>query len=94
MTAVETGQEVEAHPLGFGCLACKAGVWTIAVAIVALGAAGVAAVTPEAEVVILLARFAGLDAKAVASFVAGLAHVIGESVDAVATAICRWLHAC
>jgi len=90
----EAGEAAPAVLGGFGCWACKAGVWTIAAAIVALGVAGVAAVTPEAEVVVLLARFAGLDARAVAGFISGLAPKVRDGVNAVATAICRWIGSC
>ena len=94
LAQLASGQAADepAAALGFGCFACKAGVWVIAGAIVALGAAGVAAISPEADVVILLARFAGADARAVAGFVSGLGSIIQNGVNAVA--ICRWTGAC
>jgi hypothetical protein len=73
-TAVARGKAADAAaaPLGFGCWACKAGVWAIAGAVMALGVAGVAAISPEADVVVLPGRFAGLGARAVAGFISGL----------------------
>jgi hypothetical protein len=96
-SAVAQGQAAEANAValsGIGCLVCKAGVFGIAGAIVALGVAGLASITPETEVVLLLARFAGLDARAVAGFISGLGPKIGEGVNSIATEICRWIGSC
>jgi hypothetical protein len=77
-----------------GCTVCKTAVWSIAVGLVALGAAAVAALTPESALVIALARVAGLNASAVAGFLSTLGNVVTQGVNAVASAICRWLGRC
>lgn len=94
LSAAKSGQETDFRPPRLSCWACKGGVWAIAVAIVALGAPGVVDISREAEIVILLARFAGLDTGRVAHFISGLGGEIRKGVDAVATAICRWVHSC
>lgn len=77
-----------------GCWSCKAGVWSIAASLAALGAVAVVALTPEDALILALSRFLGLEARAVASFVTTLGSVVQRGVSAVANAICRWVHAC
>jgi hypothetical protein len=79
---------------GIGCTACKIGVYTIAAAIVAVGAAGIASLTTGSSVVVALASFAGVSARVALTFIRGLGRVISSGVRAVAQRICEWTGAC
>lgn len=85
--------EVLAFP-SFACAACSVGAFSIAAVIVALGAAGLAALTPEAAVVVALAAFAGVSAEVALAFIATLGTVVAGGVAAVVKAICGWTGAC
>lgn len=98
LSAAAEGQELspdEAPELqGFGCSVCKVAVWSVAVALVALGAVAVVRLTPAAVLVLTLARILGRDPFDVARFLATIGPAVVAGVNAVATAICRWRNAC
>lgn len=79
---------------GAGCTWCKIGAYSVAAAIVVVGVAGLAALTPESAVVVALAEFAGVEVDAALAFLRGLAAVISQGTGAVAGAICQWIGAC
>jgi hypothetical protein len=79
---------------GFGCTACKVGVYAIAVLIVAVGAGGLAVLTAESAPVLALASFAGVSARVALAFIRGLGAAVTKGVNDVATRICKWTHAC
>lgn len=79
---------------GAGCTWCKVGAYTVAAAIVIVGVAGLAALTPESGVVVALADFAGVDVEAALTFLRGLGAVISQGTGAVANEICQWMGAC
>lgn len=79
---------------GAGCTWCKIGAYAVAAAIVVVGVAGLALLTPESAVVVALAEFAGVDVASALAFLRGLAAVISQGTGAVAGAICQWMGAC
>jgi hypothetical protein len=76
------------------CTICKVGCYGIAVAIVGVGAAGLALLTEGSAVVVALAAFADVSAAGALAFIQGLAAAIAAGTDAVVTQICDWTGAC
>jgi hypothetical protein len=79
---------------GIGCTACKISVYAVALAIVGVGAAGLAFLTVESAPVVALATFAGVSARAALAFIRGLGAAVAKGVSDVATRICRWTGTC
>ena len=90
----ELGLEITSLENSIGCTICKVGAWTLAVAIVSVGVAGLALLTPESAIVIAVAEFLGISAEAALAFITGLANAISSGVSAVAEAICTYLGSC
>jgi hypothetical protein len=79
---------------GWECTVCKIGTWTLAVLIVAVGAAGVTFLTEGAAPVVALAAFAGVSAATSLAFIVGLVAAVGAGLDIVVTSICQWTKLC
>jgi hypothetical protein len=84
-----------ALPQSVGCWGCKIGVWSIATAIVAVGVASLSELVAGSAVVVALADFAGVSEGAALAFIQqGLMVPVRQGAEAVASAICKWTHAC
>ena len=77
-----------------GCTWCQIGCWTIAAAIVGVGAAALAGLTVTSACVVALASFASVAATTALAFIAGLAAAAIFTASSVALAICEWTGAC
>ncbi len=77
-----------------GCTLCKIGCYTIAVAIVAVGAGALTFLTAGSAPVLALAAFAGVTAAVSLAFIVTLATAVAAGVAAVAYNICNWTSAC
>ncbi len=73
----------------FWCDLCVVGAWTLALAIVALGAVGLAALTIESAIVATVAAFMGISLEAALAFLVGLEAIVSSGVTAVAQALCN-----
>jgi hypothetical protein len=80
--------------ISWGCFWCKFGVYAVAVAVVALCAAGIAYVSAATAPVAALAAYLGMSSAAVVSLVTGVATAISASVGLCAAYICYWATAC
>ncbi len=77
-----------------GCTLCSIAAYTVAAAIVGIGAAGLTLLSVTSGVVVALAAFAGVGASAALAFIAGLSTAIASGISAVCTKICEWTGAC
>ncbi len=76
------------------CTICEIGAFAISTSIVAIGAAGLAVLTVKSGVVIALAAFASVSAKAALAFIVTLGTAVNAGVSAVSKEICEWIDAC
>jgi hypothetical protein len=78
----------------FACCACSVSAYTVALAIVAVGTAGLLGLTVESAPVVALAAFAGVSAGAALAFICTLGAAISGGPKSVTKDICRWTGAC
>ena len=76
------------------CTVCTVSTWSIAAGIVAVGVAGLAALTVTSLIVIALAGWAGVTPAIAIAFIASLSAAIGNGVTKVAEKICEWAGIC
>lgn len=79
---------------GIGCTLCKIAAYTVAIAIVAVGAGALSLLTAGSGVVVALAAFAGVAATTALAFIVTLATAISGGIGVVASYICEWTGAC
>lgn len=79
---------------GIGCTICKISVYSVAILITAVGAAGLTVLTEGSAPVIALAAFLGVSATASLAVIAGMAAVVVGGIDLVASYLCEWTQAC
>lgn len=79
---------------GVGCTLCKIAAYTVAIAIVAVGAGGLSLLTAGSAPVLALAAFAGVAATSALAFIVTLGAAISGGVGVVASYICEWTGAC
>lgn len=77
-----------------GCTLCKIAAYTVAVAIVAVGAGALTLLTAGSAPVVALAAFAGVAATTALAFIVTLTTAITGGVGVVASYICEWTGAC
>jgi hypothetical protein len=87
-------QAMMANDASFGCVSCQIATWTVALAIVGVGAGGLMLLTAGSPVVLALAAFVGCEATTALAFIVGLTAAVGEGTTAVTLAICGWINAC
>jgi hypothetical protein len=76
------------------CVWCEVGLWTVAVAIVALAAGGVALLTPEVAPIVALAELTGVAAPWVLAFVVANLSTGFFTVETVLLKLCEWIGVC
>ncbi|MDX9768012.1 MAG: hypothetical protein RBT51_11785 [Ectothiorhodospiraceae bacterium] len=91
--------EVQEHMLSlalpsFACCSCSVAAYAVSLAIVAVGVAGLANLTPEAAAVVALAEFVGVPAGAALAFISSIGAAITGGPAYVTKEICQWTGAC
>lgn len=76
------------------CCACSVGAYVVALAIVAVGVAGLADLTTASPAVVALADFASVPAGTALAFISSIGAAITGGPASVTKEICRWTGAC
>jgi len=76
------------------CATCKAAATGVAVLIAGLGAAGLAALTPESAVAIAVAEFLGVSVTEAIIYLKTLTAVVSSGTTAIVNQLCSYLGCC
>lgn len=86
--------DTDAVAAGFRCTLCKIQAWSLALSIVAVGAAALATLTVRSGIVVAVASYAAIRLTVALAFLRGLGAAIVAGVSAVAQRLCGLIGAC